>query len=594
MTTTSIDGLPEVGPQIIFGMDTQGCCTFSVGPGLAGQGILPGQLVGINMKSLYTDPYDVAMLHRALAGESFTAQNTVHGRLLRTRFEPVHDANGEFEGVVGVSTDMTDYVKTQEELSRFKALADDSPTYIAIADQDGKLTYVNPQLAALDLPLADGNLHQAVTELAGSELANELQSRLVSGSRWSGDTTLPLPASDMVLSGQLFPLYDSTGTHRLGAGWIAQDITDLRNAEGALRASHADLEQFRALVDASSDFIAIAGLDGSIRYLNPAGRQLVEMSLDLDVTATTIEDYLTPEGFELSKRIEQPAVMEHGRWQGESTLKKANGSSVPVEISSFLIPDPHTGAPSALATVQRDIEERLAASQAQEEFVALVAHELRTPLASVKGYVEIASESLESHPDPVQLAAHLKVATRNIVRIERLVEQILRVAGENRRRPEELARLDFVGIVEQAVESARPGVESAGLRFHFEACPPLILHLDETFVEVVDNLVSNAAKYTPAGGEITVTVARDHNVAELTVTDTGPGIPASDRATIFDKFVRGNLAKHQSIPGLGLGLYLTRAIVVAHQGEIAVYEGPSGGTRFVVRLPVPPEDHSTV
>ena len=320
------------------------------------------------------------------------------------------------------------------------------------------------------------------------------------------------------------PSTTPTGSRKLGTGWIAQDITELRASEERLQAANADLKQFRALVEASSDFIAIAGLDGRIRYVNPAGRALVGLSPDVDVTSTTIRDYLTPEGIERSERIEQPAVVEHGRWHGESTLKRAYGPPVPVEISSFLVPDPETGEPFALATVQHDITARLAASQAHEEFVTLVAHELRTPLTSVRGYVEIAGESLESQADPARLSAHLQVAARNIARMERLVEQILRVAGEDKHHPAPGRPVDLVSVVEQAVESARPGVEGAGLRLALVTGPPVPVALDETFVEVVDNLVSNAAKYTPAGGEIGVSVTHEDDVAVLTVTDDGPGI----------------------------------------------------------------------
>ncbi len=584
-------GQPEgdytsVGPQVIFGMDPHGRCTLSVGPGLQEQGLRPGQLVGQDLLALYSAPEDQAALRRALAGESFTERGLVNGRLLQTYFEPVHGPDGSLEGVVGVATDLTEHVRTQEDLSRFRALAEDSQDFIAIADADGIPTYLNPRLTERDRSFAPDDVWPTVAEVMGVPLATELRTHLESGARWSGDVVMTLPEGDLVLRAQLFPLHDADGSRRLGTGWIAQDITELRGAEATLRATNADLKQFRALVEASSDFIAIAGLDGVVRYLNPAGRELVGMAPDVDVSTTTISDYLTPDGIERSKRIEQPAVVAHGRWRGESTLRRADGPPVPVEISSFLVPDPETGEPFALATVQRDITERLAATRAQEEFVTLVAHELRTPLTSVRGYVEIAGESLESQADPVQLAAHLQVAARNIARMERLVEQILRVAGENRHHPDLRRPVDLVGVVEQAAESARPGVEHAGLRLELRTGPPVTVTIDESFVEVVDNLVSNAAKYTPTGGEITVTVAHQGDAALLTVADTGPGIPPAERETIFEKFVRGSDVERRSIPGLGLGLFITRAIVQSHGGEITVDERPGGGTRFVVRLPL--------
>ena len=580
--------LVVVGPQIVFGVDSEGRCTFSVGPGLAALGLEPGELTGRDLFEVYADhPSVLSDLTRATAGESFIAQAKVSGRLLQTSYEPVHGADGSLASSVGVTTDVTDHVRAREDLSRFRALADDSPNFVAIADTEGHITYVNPRITALGLSFADEDLSSSTAAIVGPSRADELIAGLASGERWSEDLELRLPSGDIVVRGQLFPLFDDHGSRRLGTGWIAQDITELRDSESTLQATVADLKQFRALVEASSDFIAIAGLDAGIRYLNPAARTLSGLPPEVDVSTTVISDYLTPEGVVQSEQVEQPAVLEHGRWTGESTLRRADDTSIPVEIVSFIVPDPETGEPLALATVQRDITARLATEQAQSEFVALVAHELRTPLASVKGYVEIASESLEAHKiDPIRLSAHLTVATRNIVRMERLVEQILQVAGEDRHQPDRRRAQDLVRVVEQAVESARPSVETAGLSFELTTCPPIVMTLDETFTEVVDNLVSNAAKYTPPGGEVAVSIKRDGDAAVLSVADTGPGIPPADRDTIFDKFVRGDMAQHQSTTGLGLGLFITRAIVESHHGEIAVHDRPGGGSRFVVRLPL--------
>ena len=145
------DDYANLGPQVIFGMDPQGRCTLSVGPGLRAQGLRPGELVGQDLLELYSTPEDLKALRRALAGESFTERGMVNGRLLQTYFEPVHGPDGTLESVVGVATDLTEHVRTQEDLSRFKALAEDSQDFIAIADEDGNASYLNPRLTALGL-----------------------------------------------------------------------------------------------------------------------------------------------------------------------------------------------------------------------------------------------------------------------------------------------------------------------------------------------------------------------------------------------------------------------------------------------------------
>ncbi len=582
------DEIAPIGPQVIFGIDTEGRCTLSVGPGLKGLGLEQGELVGQDLYAVYPTEDYAKVLDRARAGESFTTRRVISGRHLWTTFQPVHGADGSFQGSVGVSTDMTDPLRGQEDLVKFKALADGSQDLIAIGDGEGHPLYLNPRLRGLGLPLSGDDPWGEVRALLGAARAEELQTSNAAGARWSGDVRLPLPEGEVVVHAQSFPLLTPDGEGRLGVAWIAQDITELRASEEVLQATNADLMQFRALVETSRNFIAIAGLDGTVQYVNPAGREMVGMSPDVDVTATTIMDYLTAEGIEQSLRVEQPAVIAHGHWEGESTLKRAGGTPIPVEISSFLMRDPETGEPFALATVQHDISERLAAQRAHEEFITLVAHELRTPLSSVKGYVEIASESLEERADPASIAGHLHVAARNIGRMERLVAQILRIAGENSPRPDLRRPVDLARIVVDAVESARPGVEGAGLALRLVADAPLEVPLDDEFIEVVDNLVSNAAKYTPAGGEIEVSVAKEGEMAVLRVADSGPGIAPGEREMIFQKFVRGRVL--ESIPGLGLGLFITRAIVHSHDGEITVDERPGGGARFVVRLPLAPAE----
>ncbi|MCW2620746.1 MAG: domain S-box protein, partial [Frankiales bacterium] len=141
--------------------------------------------------------------------------------------------------------------------------------------------------------------------------------------------------------------------------------TDRGDAGAVIASRTEELMRFQALVETSNDFIAIAGLDGSVLYVNPAGRQMAGIPPDRDVTTTTIPDYLTDEGIAVSLAVEQPAVQRQGFWEGESTLRNGHGGPpIPVAINSFLMRDLETGEPFAMATVQRDITERRDAEEA--------------------------------------------------------------------------------------------------------------------------------------------------------------------------------------------------------------------------------------
>lgn len=145
-----------------------------------------------------------------------------------------------------------------------------------------------------------------------------------------------------------------------------------RSLHGPLSAlARGVLEKFVALVELSNDFIAMARLDQSVEYVNAAGRRLVGIDPDEDVTQYTIADFLTPEGLSQSVAVEQPAVREHGWWQGESTLRDfRTGEGIPVAINSFLVVHPDTHEPMVLATVQRDIRAQKATERELRDLTA--------------------------------------------------------------------------------------------------------------------------------------------------------------------------------------------------------------------------------
>ena len=179
-------------------------------------------------------------------------------------------------------------------------------------------------------------------------------------------------------------------------------------AEQEIVAANEQMLRFQSLVETSSDFIAIAGLDGNVAYVNPAGRRLVGLPEDRDVTATTIADYLTEEGLRSSMEVEQPAVVERGHWEGESTLRHMGGGApIPVAISSFLMINPRTGEPFGLATVQRDISERLANIRALRR-LADERQELLSRLVEAQED-ERARIAADVHDDSVQILAALEL-----------------------------------------------------------------------------------------------------------------------------------------------------------------------------------------
>jgi PAS domain S-box-containing protein len=266
-------------------------------------------------------------------------------------------------------------------------------------------------------------------------------------------------------------------------------------------------------------------------------------------------------------------VMEF--WQAEATAPDA-------ELFDTL---------DAIASLVVQVAERRAAEaeadRLKNEFFALVSHELRTPLTSIVGYVELVREG-EAGDLNDQQRRFLGVVERNARRLQRLVGDLLFVAQvEAGTLALDSGRADLAQIVRDAVEGATPRAEQLGVAVAAEVEPlPQVDGDGDRLGQLVDNLVSNALKFTPAGGRVTVALGRDGGEAVLSVADTGIGIPPAEQARLFDRFYRASTAVEEEIPGIGLGLSICQAIAEGHGGRIEVMSEVGAGTTFRVRLPL--------
>ena len=219
----------------------------------------------------------------------------------------------------------------------------------------------------------------------------------------------------------------------------------------------------------------------------------------------------------------------------------------------------------------------------KDEFVSSVTHELRTPLTSISGYVELLLE--DERED--ERRAYLQIVDRNASRLLGLVSDLLFAARLQDGRLElEHADVALQQVVRHAVESAGPRADSAGVALTAKVeAVPAVAGEEVRLAQLVDNLVSNAIKFTPAGGRVSVDLCARNGLVCVEVSDTGIGIPEEERERLFERFFRSQTALERQIQGTGLGLYISKAIVEAHGGRIGVRSAAGEGTTFVVELP---------
>jgi two-component system, OmpR family, phosphate regulon sensor histidine kinase PhoR len=228
-----------------------------------------------------------------------------------------------------------------------------------------------------------------------------------------------------------------------------------------------------------------------------------------------------------------------------------------------------------------DVTDLVNALTAKDDFVSSVSHEFRTPLTSILGYVEILldDEQEQSQRDM------LEIIRRNSERLLTLVSDLL--ASRNGQLIVTPHAVDVAELVRISVSSAMPRAAAAGVVLAADAPEQLEAHVDGARIsQVLDNLVSNAIKYSPDGGDVVVSLAREDGHLACRVSDTGMGMNPEDASEVFAKFFRTSNVRRTAIPGVGLGLPISKAIVEAHGGTIEVDSALGEGTAFTFRVPL--------
>ena len=421
-------------------------------------------------------------------------------------------------------------------------------------------------------------------------------------------TNFPIAVGERQWRLQIVPSQEYVAQHRPGNAWLVliagMLLTSMvgsfvlvvsgRNEQlrGLVDERTHDLahseKQVRAIVDNAIDGILTITEQGIIQSANPATEAIFGCSreeiIGENVSILTPEPHRSAHDSYIANYLEtgEAKIIGIGR-EVEGLRKDGTNVSLELSISEFVIGDEHL-----FLGIVRDITERKEMDRLKSEFVSTVSHELRTPLTSIKGSLGlVVGGALGAVPEKAQ--GMVDVAHKNTERLINLVNDILDMEKLQSGRMEfDFQVLDFSGLVTEAVETNKGFAEQHGVTFALaELAPELMVRGDgDRLTQVVANLLSNAAKFSPEGGEVEILVARRDGMARVSISDHGPGIPEKFRDRIFERFAQADASDTRQKGGSGLGLNISKSIVEKHGGTIGFDTKVGAGSTFYFDLPV--------
>nr|HET7859051.1 PAS domain S-box protein [Caldimonas sp.] len=384
------------------------------------------------------------------------------------------------------------------------------------------------------------------------------------------------------------PLLDASGT-LLGYSKVTRDLTERRRHEEQLRERE---ERLRLIVDGVKDH-AMFLLDpsGRIESWNPAAQKVLGYAPSEIVGRDAAILYPAQERTSGRPQAEMAAAAHAGAFHSHAWKVKADGAEVWTDGAISAIRD-SDGRLKGFVHILRDLTEqrRIAELEAEGrrilEFIAMLSHELRNPLAPIRNAVSI----LKLPQGQQQATKYADMIGRQVAHLTRLVDDLMDVSRITTGKIQlEHAPLELNTLVQVAVDSMRATFEQYGHEVEVRPAPqPVFIEGDAVrLTQVVVNLLSNAAKYTAPKGRIEVEVSRNHSVVRLDVIDNGIGMSEALLERVFDPFVQGERALDRAEGGLGIGLTLVKKLVELHGGSVlASSAGPGRGAKFTITLPL--------
>jgi PAS domain S-box-containing protein len=466
---------------------------------------------------------------------------------------------------------------------RFRTLADAVPDIIWAGSQHGKAIYFNRRWFDYS-----GRSYQESSGLGWQVIVHPDDAKDVIA-KWKQalekgkifDTEYRLRRYDGEYRwhiGRVVPLKDQLNKI---TGWFgsATDIDDLKKAQEALAQSEARL---KITMESAMEYAIITTNEQGIVERWSSGAEKAFGYSEAEMKGKPADIIFTPE--EKANNIpekEMQTARKEGRANDDRWHVRKNGSRL---FMSGVMAPIYDGVFTGYVKVARDITERKLLEQQKDEFIGIASHELKTPVTTIKAYTELLKEVL----DEKQNYEDAQLVTKLDAQVDRLTELIHSLLDTTRISEGQftlnMEEFDINTLIRERVEEMQHTTEKH--RIAFNSTGAIKIKGDRERIEqIFINIISNAIKYSPKGGEVTIVSKRKKDCVQVSVQDNGVGIPPEVKDKIFDRFYRVQNAQIDTFPGMGLGLYISAAIINKHGGTIWVESEQGKGSTFYFRLP---------
>ncbi len=499
----------------------------------------------------------------------------------------IYDLTGAAIGGSSICRDLTEQKHASQNAARMASIIEFSNDAIISGSLEGIVNSCNPAAEKMYGYLAEEMIGQSVDVLyhpdSPFQMA-DIMDKIKIGSLVSNIEVLRMRKDGSAIPASLTvsPIYDLTGI-LVGTSSITRDLTELKKAE----------QKFRVILESSPNAMVIVNRTGIITIINSKTEQVFGYRRD-EMLGQPVE-LLMPNRFhaDLPSRLDRYFADTQGQFMGPSLEligRRKDGQEFPIETNMSQI---ETADGVLIVATVRDVTEhrqmirRLEEmNELRNEFVAIVAHDLRAPMMSISGFAHLLIDMWDTTSDDEKIE-YLKIIARSTENMAEFVEDALQVARiEAGEYIYDIDAFDIRSLVQRALDEA----DGANVDRRFELIAsgdiPLVLGDADRQWQILTNLLSNAVKFSPAEEPITVGLSCIGDSVQVAITDRGIGIANDDISKLFQKFGRLSTPGVKKIPGTGLGLYICKTLVETQGGQIWCESSPGQGSTFFFTIPV--------